>query len=53
LADCNAALQEEGADLVDDAGTLADQALAHTMQRLQVELFGRLGPGLGALLGTA
>src|SRR6266567_1897698 len=43
LADCNAALQEEGADLVDDAGALADEALAHSMQRLQVELFGRLG----------
>src|SRR5229473_5065322 len=43
LADCNAALQEEGADLVDDAGALADQALAHAIQRLQVELFGRLG----------
>src|ERR1019366_8775494 len=34
----NAALQQEGADLIDDAGALADQALTHTVQRLQVEL---------------
>jgi hypothetical protein len=62
LADCNAALQEEGADLVDDAGTLADHALAHTVQRLQVELFGCLGGdelhrgalnGFGDRLGVA
>jgi hypothetical protein len=33
-----AALQQEGADLIDDAGALADQALTHTVQRLQVEL---------------
>ena len=43
MADCNAALQQEDTDLVDDAGTLADQALAHAMQRLQVQLIGRLG----------
>jgi hypothetical protein len=36
-------LQQEGTDLVDDAGTLAYQALAHTMQRLQVQLIGRFG----------
>jgi len=34
----NAALQQEGADLIDNAGTLADQALPYPMQRLQVEL---------------
>ena len=40
LADGNAALQQE---LVDDAGTLAYQALPHAMQRLQVELVGCFG----------
>jgi hypothetical protein len=57
---CNPALQQEGAYLVDDAGALADQSLAHTVQGLQVELIGgfrgdelhrrplhRLGDGLG------
>jgi hypothetical protein len=39
----DAALQQEGADLIDDAGALADQSLAHTMERLQVELVGGLG----------
>jgi len=29
--------------LVDDAGALADQPLTHPMQRLQIELLGRLG----------
>jgi hypothetical protein len=43
LADRNAALQQEGTDLVDDAGTLADQARAHAMQRLQVQLVGCFG----------
>src|SRR5437868_2037840 len=38
----NAALQQEGADLIDDAGALADQSLSHPMQRLQVELIGSL-----------
>src|ERR1035437_919284 len=33
-----AALQQEGADLIDDAGALADQALPHAVQCLQVEL---------------
>ena len=37
-----AALQQEGADLIDDAGALADQSLAHAMKRLQVKLIGRL-----------
>src|SRR5262249_37856383 len=36
-------LQQEGADLIDDAGTLTDQSFAHTVQRLQVELLGALG----------
>jgi hypothetical protein len=31
----DAALQQEGADLIDDAGTLTDQALAHAVQRLR------------------
>src|ERR1700745_2306790 len=31
------ALQQESADLIDDAGALTDQSLAHPMQRLQVE----------------
>ena len=39
----DAALQQEGADLIDDAGALPDQPLAHAMQRLQVELVGGLG----------
>ena len=33
-------LQQEGTDLVGDAGTLADQAFAHAMQRLQIQLIG-------------
>jgi hypothetical protein len=43
LADRNAALKQESTDLVDDAGTLADQTLAHAVQRLQVQLVGRFG----------
>ena len=39
---CDAALQQKGADLIDDASALADQSLTHTMQRLQVELVGGL-----------
>src|SRR6266436_6245813 len=35
-------LQEEGADLIDDTGTLADQTLTHPVQRLQVQLIGAL-----------
>ncbi len=34
----SAALQQEGADLIDNAGALADQSLANPMQRLRVEL---------------
>jgi hypothetical protein len=37
------ALQHEGADLIDDAPALTDKPLAHPVQRLQVELVGRLG----------
>jgi hypothetical protein len=36
------ALQQERADLIDDAGALADQPLAHPVERLQVELLGGL-----------
>ena len=36
------ALQQESADLIDNAGALTDQSLAHPMQRLQVELVGGL-----------
>ena len=39
----NAPLQQEGADLIDDAGTLTDQALADAVQGLQVKLVRRLG----------
>jgi hypothetical protein len=40
----DAALQQEGADLIDDAGALAHQSLAHPMQRL--ELFAKVGDGM-------
>src|SRR5580692_2318477 len=43
LAHCNAALQQEGANLIDDAGALADQPLAHAVKGLQVELIAGLG----------
>src|SRR5262249_1085866 len=39
----NAALQQEGADLIDDAGALTGQTLPHAVERLQVELLGGLG----------
>ena len=38
----NAALEQEGADLVDDAGALTDQSLPHPVKRLQVKLIGGL-----------
>src|SRR6266704_1546333 len=38
----NATLQQEGADLVDDASALAHQSLTNSMQRLQIELIGSL-----------
>ena len=34
----DAVLQEKAADLIDDRGSLPHQAVAHTMQRLQIEL---------------
>ena len=37
------ALQQESAHLIDDAGALANQPFAHTVQGLQVELFDSLG----------
>jgi hypothetical protein len=38
----NATLQQEAADLIDDAGPLTDQPLTHAVQCLQVELLGGL-----------
>jgi hypothetical protein len=58
----NTALQQESADLIDDAGALADQPLPYPVQCLQVELIGGLGRhklhrrplhGLGDCLGIA
>ena len=43
MPDCNTPLQQEGADLIDDAGPLTDQALADAVQGLQVKLVGGLG----------
>ncbi len=37
------ALQQKRADLIDDAGALANQSLAHAMECLQIELVGGLG----------
>jgi len=39
----NAALQQEGPDLIDNAGALADQALPYPVQCLQIELIRGLG----------
>jgi hypothetical protein len=39
----DAALQQEGADLIDDAGALTDEALADAVQGLQVKLVRGLG----------
>ena len=38
----DATLEQEGADLIDDAGALADQSFAYSMQCLKIELVGRL-----------
>ena len=38
----DAVLQEKAADLIDDRGPLPHQAVAHAMQRLQIELLVRL-----------
>jgi hypothetical protein len=43
LAHRYSALQQEGANLIGDAGALADQPLPHPVQRLQVELLDRFG----------
>ena len=43
LSHRNATLQQEGPDLIDDAGALADQSFSHPVQRLQVKLIGGLG----------
>jgi hypothetical protein len=42
LPNGDAALQQECADLVDDASALAHQSFTHPVQRLQVELIGGL-----------
>jgi hypothetical protein len=34
----NAAFQQEGTDLINNAGALTDQAFTHAVKRLQVEL---------------
>src|SRR5262252_203342 len=50
----DAVLQEKAADLIDDRGSLPHQAVAHTMQRLQIELFVRFwrdAPRRGTLHG--
>src|ERR1017187_10319527 len=38
LREYQTALQKEGTQLVDDRGSSRDQAVAHTMQRLQIQL---------------
>src|SRR6266702_2136150 len=43
LPNGDATFQQEGADLVDDAGALAHQPLPYAVQPLQVELVGGLG----------
>lgn len=43
LPDGDTPLQQERTDLIDDAGTLTDQSIADTVQRLKVELIGCLG----------
>jgi hypothetical protein len=43
LAHGDPAFQHESANLVDDAGALRHQPLAHPMQRLQIELLRGLG----------
>jgi len=37
------ALQQEGADLIDEASALNNQPLTHAVERLQIELLGGLG----------
>jgi hypothetical protein len=43
LAHRDALFQHEGTDLINDAGALRDEPLAHPMKSLKVELIGRLG----------
>ena len=43
LAYGDAALEQEGSDLVDDGGALGDKARTNPMQRLKVELVDTLG----------
>ncbi|MGY3341424.1 hypothetical protein ACVIIW_007405 [Bradyrhizobium sp. USDA 4449] len=43
LAHGDPAFQHEGANLVDDAGALRHQPLAHPVQRLQIQLLRSLG----------
>jgi hypothetical protein len=38
----DAAFQQRGADLIDDAGALTGKSLAHAVQCLQIELIGGL-----------
>src|SRR6516165_9080670 len=48
----DAVLKEKAADLIDDRGPLPHQAVAHTMQRLEIELlvrFRRYAPRGGTL----
>src|SRR5215475_5263146 len=50
----DAVLQEKATDLVNDRGSLRHQAVAHTMQRLEIELlvrFWRYAPRRGTLRG--
>ena len=43
MSDNDAALEKKAANLIDYCGPLADQARAHPMQRLQIQLFVALG----------
>ena len=50
----DAVFQEKAADLIDDRGPLPHQAVAHAMQRLEIELldrFRRYAPCRGTLHG--
>ncbi len=42
LAHGDAVLQKKAANLIDDRGPLSNQAVAHAMQRLKIELLVRL-----------
>jgi hypothetical protein len=51
------ALQQEGADLIDDGGALAHQSLTHPMQRLADRVgrrsWWRRSPGIGPIISSA